>query len=68
MNSGDIFIGFDADKRNLSLAKQKLDQLQTQTKNSPQVQIILIHSNFAELQVKLMEHNIHHITGIYYDL
>lgn len=62
MNPGDIFVGFDADERNLHLAQQKLESLKTQT------QIVLIHSNFAELRAKLEEHNIHSITGIYYDL
>ena len=68
MNPGDIFIGFDADERNLQLAKHKLDQLQTQTKSSSQIQIILVCSNFVELRTKLKEYNIDHITGIYYDL
>lgn len=62
MNPDDIFIGFDADERNLALASKKLEALQTKTK------ILLIHSNFEHLQEKLIEHNIDSITGIYYDL
>ena len=62
MNPGDIFIGFDADERNLELATKKLEAIQTKT------QIILIHSNFSHLTEKLAEHNVHSITGIYYDL
>ncbi len=62
MNPGDIFIGFDADKRNLELAKKRLDTLKTQ------IQIVLVHSNFANLKEKLLEYNISSITGIYYDL
>lgn len=62
MNPGDIFIGFDADERNLKLASEKLESLKTKT------QIILIHSNFTNLKEKLAEHNITTITGIYYDL
>lgn len=62
MNPDDIFIGFDADERNLKLAAEKLESLQTKT------QIILIHSNFSKLTEKLAEHNIDAITGIYYDL
>lgn len=62
MNEGDIFIGFDADERNLKLARKKLESLQTKT------QIILVHSNFSNLQEKLAEHDINAITGIYYDL
>jgi 16S rRNA (cytosine1402-N4)-methyltransferase len=62
MNPGDIFVGFDADERNLKLASEKLEALQTKT------QIILIHSNFESLREKLLEHNIESITGIYYDL
>lgn len=67
MNPGDIFVWFDADERNLTLAKQKLKQTQIETK-SPSVDIVLIHSNFGNLQEKLTEHNIDNITGIYYDL
>ncbi len=62
MHPNDIFIGFDADQRNLELARKKLYELKTQTK------IVLIHSNFENLTEKLQEHNIHSITGIYYDL
>jgi len=62
MNAGDIFIGFDADERNLELAKKRLAALETK------IQIILIHSNFENLTEKLREHNIKSITGIYYDL
>jgi 16S rRNA (cytosine1402-N4)-methyltransferase len=62
MNVGDIFIGFDADERNLILARQRLEVL-----NTP-VKIILIHSNFEHLREKLTEQNIVSITGIYYDL
>ena len=62
MNPGDIFIGFDADERNLKLAQEKLDTLKTQ------IQIILIHSNFEHLGEELTKHKISSITGIYYDL
>ena len=58
----DTFIGFDADERNLILAKEKLDKLQTEVK------IILIHSNFINLKSELKKNNIQKITGIYYDL
>lgn len=62
MNPGDIFIGFDADERNLKLAREKLNELKTQ------IQIVLIHSNFENLKQELAKHNITSITGIYYDL
>lgn len=62
MNPDDIFIGFDADERNLKLAAKKLESLQTKTK------IILIHSNFNNLQEELANIGIEEITGIYYDL
>lgn len=68
MNPWDILIGFDADERNLKLAKQKLKQIQTETQALSQVQIVLIHSNFLHLTEKLRENNIDSITGIYYDL
>lgn len=62
MNPGDIFIGFDADERNLALATKKLEALKTQIK------IVLIHSNFEHLREKLSEHSIYSVSGIYYDL
>ncbi len=62
MNPEDIFIGFDADERNLILAQTRLEALKTQVK------IILIHANFEHIQEKLKEYEIESITGIYYDL
>lgn len=58
----DIFVGFDADSRNLGLAKQNLDKLQTDA------EIILINSNFIHLKSELKKVGIENITGIYYDL
>lgn len=83
MNPWDIFVWFDADERNLHVAKQKLKQIQTETqgelswrdkeespgrKTLEEIQIVLIHSNFLHLEEKLAEHDIPTITGIYYDL
>ncbi len=68
MHPGDILVGFDADERNLKLAKEKLIKIQTQHPLLQEVKIVLIHSNFERLKEKLSEHNIHTITGIYYDL
>lgn len=62
MNQWDIFVGFDADERNLQLARKKLSEIDTDVK------IVLIHSNFEHLQKKLQEENISSVTGIYYDL
>jgi 16S rRNA (cytosine1402-N4)-methyltransferase len=62
MNPGDVFIGFDADERNLTLATERLEKLETQT------QIILVHSNFENLKDELASRDIDSITGIYYDL
>ncbi|MDD3646788.1 MAG: 16S rRNA (cytosine(1402)-N(4))-methyltransferase RsmH [Candidatus Gracilibacteria bacterium] len=64
LNKGDIFIGFDADIRNLKLAKEILDKVNSDNK----VKIILINSNFVNLRSELKKHNIEKITGIYYDL
>ncbi len=58
----DVFVWFDADERNLKLAKQNLDNLNTKTK------IILIHSNFIHLKSELKKVWISSITWIYYDL
>jgi len=64
MNQWDIFIGFDADERNLKLAKQRLEEVNKDKK----VEIILINSNFVHLKSELESRGIHEITGIYYDL
>lgn len=46
MNLGDIFIWFDADIKNLELAKQRLNEI-NKNKN---IEIILINSNFINLK------------------
>ena len=46
MNSGDVFIWFDADIRNLELAKKRLKE----TNKDEKVKIILINSNFVNLK------------------
>jgi len=66
MNDWDILVGFDADERNLILAKEKLEK--TKIKLEKNIETVLIHSNFESLQEKLKDHNIESITGIYYDL
>ncbi|MDQ7009676.1 MAG: 16S rRNA (cytosine(1402)-N(4))-methyltransferase RsmH [Candidatus Gracilibacteria bacterium] len=62
MNKGDIFIGFDADDRNLKLAKINIEN------SNPKPKIILINSNFINLKEELNKVGIEKITGIYYDL
>lgn len=64
LNKWDIFIWFDADIRNLKLAKEILDKVNSDNK----VKIILINSNFVNLRSELKKHNIEKITWIYYDL
>lgn len=68
MNPWDIFIGFDADIRNLALARERLEKTKTQFFPSGDIEIVLIHSNFENLREQLLQHNIQSITGIYYDL
>jgi len=76
LNLWDIFIWFDADNRNLDLAKVRLEtiedifiqnnkniEIKTDKKN-----IFFINSNFLHLKEKLKEIWIKKITGIYYDL
>jgi len=63
MNSWDIFIWFDADIKNLELAKQRLDKI-----NINKVELIFINSNFVNLKEELKQRNIEKITWIYYDL
>ena len=58
----DIFVWFDADERNLKLAKINIE------KSNPKPKIILINSNFINLKEELKNVWIEKITGIYYDL
>lgn len=64
MNPGDIFIWFDADERNLKLARQRIESINADNK----VELILINSNFVHIQQELQDRWITEITGIYYDL
>ena len=64
MNSWDTFVWFDADIKNLELAKQRLENINKDKK----VNIILINSNFVNLKEELEKNNIEKITWIYYDL
>ena len=62
MNPGDIFVGFDADERNLIQARERLKDIWNEVKK------IFILSNFENLQAELQKHGIETITWIYYDL
>ena len=62
MKKEDIFIGFDADERNLKLAKKNIEKI------NPKPKIILINSNFINLKEELKNVGIEKITWIYYDL
>ena len=62
MNFWDLFIWFDADDRNLVLAKQRLEWFRDD------VEKIFIHSNFVNLKQELEKRWIEKITWIYYDL
>ena len=64
MNKWDTFIWFDADIKNLELAKIILDKVNSDNK----IEIILINSNFINLKEELEERWINKITWIYYDL
>lgn len=64
MNKWDTFIWFDADIKNLELAKIRLDKVNKDNK----VEIILINSNFINLKDELEKRWINKITWIYYDL
>ena len=64
MNKWDTFIWFDADIKNLELAKIRLEEVNKDI----WVEIILINSNFINLKEQLEERWIEKITWIYYDL
>lgn len=64
MNVWDVLIWFDADIKNLELAKIRLDKLNIDNK----VKIIYINSNFKNLKDELNKREINKITWIYYDL
>lgn len=64
MNPSDIFIGFDADIKNLELAKIRLEKIAEEKK----VETIFINSNFSELKAEIEKIWIQKITWIYYDL
>lgn len=64
MNKDDTFIWFDADIRNLKLAKVKLEKISKEK----WVELILINSNFKNLKEELEKKWIKEITWIYYDL
>lgn len=64
MHSWDIFIGFDADKRNLEIAQPKLEEEFTHSG----IELIFINDNFSNLKERLEEKWFSKITWIYYDL
>lgn len=75
MNIWDVFIGFDADKRNLVLARQRLLDIDNtiEVDNFEKIvdnkkNLIFINSNFWNLAWELEKAWIKEITGIYYDL
>jgi len=80
LNSWDIFIWFDADIKNLWLAKQRIESElkdnnidfnfieNKKDQNKNKINIILINSNFWKIKEELNNAWVEKITGIYYDL
>lgn len=64
MNFWDVFIWFDADIKNLEMAKKRLEIISQEK----WVKIFFINSNFKNLALELENIWIEKITGIYYDL
>ena len=76
LNPWDIIIWFDADLKNLWLAKERIkDNLENiefienkKQEKTDKINIILINDNFWNLEENLKQKQIKKITGIYYDL
>ncbi|MGE4443860.1 MAG: 16S rRNA (cytosine(1402)-N(4))-methyltransferase RsmH [Candidatus Altimarinota bacterium] len=64
LKKGDIFIGFDADKRNLDIVRPELEKEFAESG----IELKFINDNFLNLRKRLEEQEISTITGIYYDL
>lgn len=64
LNPWDIFVWFDADNKNLELAKIRLNALEKAKK----IKMYFINSNYWLIKEKLEEIWINKITGVYYDL
>lgn len=64
MNFWDIFIWFDADIKNLELAKNRLNNLNI----SQKINLYFINSNFCYLKEELKKIWVNKISWIYYDL
>ena len=64
MKKWDIFIWFDADEKNLNLARENIRS----TLEEKEVESIFIHSNFLHLKEELEKRAIDFVTYIYYDL
>ncbi len=64
MKKWDIFIWFDADEKNLNLARENISS----TLEEKEVESIFIHSNFLYLKEELEKRAIDFVTYIYYDL
>lgn len=63
MKKWDIFVGFDADIRNLSLVEEELKKEFWEI-----VELHFVNDNFENLKKNLLERGIEKITWIYYDL
>lgn len=80
LNTWDIFVWFDADSKNLDLAKTRISEELKENNikynfinsnseaKKDQINIILINSNFWNLKSELEKKQIQKISGIYYDL
>ncbi len=62
MNPGDVFVGFDADERNIVQAEERLKD------TGKDITKIFILSNFSALAGELEKRDIQSVTWIYYDL
>ena len=66
LHAGDIFIGIDLDRDNLSAAGRRIDALLAGHSDRPTVH--LYHGNFRDIETLIAPSGVTELTAVYYDL